>query len=167
MFNVRGQTYYVGPPPVVALTPPDVVEGNPDGPLARLFREALLKNLETFSVEIRLPGYPLLNCNFARCGQAAGVAQWWRRGREPDALTAYLPGLEDEEEHLVEQVLAVKRYPISLHNWHNVLEAKRPVHANFLLTPGSSKDPLIPPGASALAFSFFSILGVVDNEKLP
>ena len=164
MFNVRGQTYYVGPPPVVALTLPDTVDENADGTLARLFREALLKNPETFSVEIRLPGYPLLNCNFARCGQAAGVAQWWR-GRDPDALTAYLPGLDDEEEHLVEQVLAVKRYPISLHNWHNVLEAKRPVHANFLLTPASANDPLIPSAASALAFSFFSILGVVDNER--
>jgi hypothetical protein len=48
-----------------------------------------------------------------------------------------------------------------------VLKSERLIHANFRLTPAAATDRVIGPAASALALSFFGILGVAKekNEK--
>jgi hypothetical protein len=134
---------------------------NSDGSLARLFREALLKSQEAFTGNLEIPRHPLLHCNFARCGQAAGVAHWFR-GKRTEALTAYLPGVDEDDEYIVERALALKPHPISLHDWHKVLEAERPIYANFLISPEGAQDRLLAQAADTLAFSFFTILGQAE-----
>jgi hypothetical protein len=61
----------------------------------------------------------------------------------------------------------VKPYPITLNQWEELLKVQRPIYANFLLTRNAAKDRLLGPASAALAFSFFSILGVVDEERGP
>ena len=163
MLSVRGHTYYVGPPLNEPLTAPEPLPVNEDGKLTALFRKSLLKDTINFSVRIQIGNYPVLTCNFARCGEAAGVALWWREGVS-EAVTAFLPGLDEEEEDLVRRALATKPYPITLQQWEVLLKVKRPIYGNFLLTRNSSKDRILGPASSALAFSFFSVLGVVEGD---
>lgn len=159
MTTIKGIIHYVGPRLNKPWTAAKNLMLQDNGDLPRTFRKSLLKSQEAFTVNLVLPGYPELHCNFARCGEAAGVAHWWR-GNETEALTAYLPGVDDADEDIVEVALASKPYPISLHLWHGVLKAERPLYASFLLTPESAQDRLLATAADALAFSFFSVLGV-------
>jgi hypothetical protein len=163
MLSVRGHTYYVGPPLNAPLTEPQPLPINEDGGLTALFREALLKDSSNFSVPIRVADHPILNCNFARCGEAAGGALWWCEGSS-EAVFAFLPGLDEEEEDLVRWALATKPYPITLYQWEEFLKVQRPIYANFLLTGNSAQDRLLGPASAALAFCLFSILGVVDDD---
>jgi len=159
MVTVKGLIHYVGPRLARPWSMPKNLMLRDNGGLPRTFRKALLKSQEAFTVNLVLPGYPELHCNFARCGEAAGVAHWWR-GDVTEALTAYLPGLDEADEDIVEVALASKPYPISLHLWHGVLKAERPIYANFLLTRAAAEDRLLATAADALAYSFFSVLGV-------
>jgi hypothetical protein len=54
-------------------------------------------------------------------------------------------------------------YPITLCHWHKVLQAKRPLCVNFLLTRTAGEDRFLAAAASALVFSYFSILGVAED----
>ena len=159
MVTISGLIFYVGPPTPKRLAPLKIPAVKNDGSLPMLFRKALLKSQEAFTVNLQVPNFPELHCNFARCGQAAGVAHWYR-GKVTEAVTAYLPGLDEDDEDIVERALAHKSYPITLHDWHRVLEAKRPIYANFLITPAAAEDRLLATATDALAFSFFSILGL-------
>ena len=162
MVKIKGIAYYVGPPLGKPWRVPINLPLKDGGSLARKFREGLLKNQNIFTVVMDMAGCPRLNCNFARCGEAAGVALWWRGG-VTEALTAYLPGLGVDDEDIVEQALAAKPYPITLCHWHKVLQAERPLCVNFLLTRTAGEDRFLAAAASALAFSYFSILGVTED----
>jgi hypothetical protein len=159
MAKVIGFHIYAGPPLSEPFTAPKNLMLKDDGGLARKFRDALLKSQEAFSIELRILQYSPLHCNFARCGQAAGVAHWWRDNIS-HAVTAYLPGLDEEDEYTVELALALKPFPISLHHWHELLKAERPIYGNFYLTRESTEDRVLSTAADALAFSFFSVLGI-------
>jgi hypothetical protein len=51
----------------------------------------------------------------------------------------------------------------SRRHWHKVLQAERPLCVNFLLTRTAGEDRFLAAAASALAFSYFSILGVTED----
>jgi hypothetical protein len=157
MPTITGLIHYVGPPLRTPWKAPQHLPINADGSLSRTFRDALPKSQEAFTVDPRVAGQQELFCNFTRCGEAAGVAHWWRKSGT-EAVTAYLPGVDADDEDIVEQALALKPYPISLHIWHQILNAERPIYANFLLTPQAGEDRLMATTADALAFSFFSFL---------
>lgn len=157
MGNFTGHTIYVGPKVPRLLKAPKNLKI--DSSLCQTFRQTLLKDHESFTVQINLTPFPMINCNFAVCGQTAGVANWWR-DKTTEAITAFLTGVDEDDEYLVELALAYKPYPISLHRWHDLLKAKRPLYATFLLTPTSVENRVIATAASALAASFFSNLGV-------
>ena len=159
MGMVTGLIFYVGPNLGRPLPAPENLMLDDDGSLCQTFRQAILKSPEAFTLQIELAPHPKLYCNFAVCDQAAGVANWWR-GKTTEAITAYLPGVDEDDEYIVERALALKPYPISLHLWHEVLKDKRPIYATFLLTPASAKDRVVATAAAALANSFFSTLGV-------
>ncbi len=158
MGMVTGLIFYVGPKLVRPVRAPENLMLDDDGSLCQTFRKALLKEPEAFTIQIEVSPFPKVFCNFAVCGQAAGVANWWR-DKTTEAITAYLPGVDEDDEYIVERALALKPYPISLHLWHQVLSAKRPIYATFMLTPASAEDRVIATAAAALANSFFSTLG--------
>ena len=159
MGMVKGITFYVGPDLARPLQPPENLMLKDDGALCRKFRQALLNSEQPFTLELRIREFLPLYCNWAKCGETAGVAAWWR-GNVIEAVTGYLGGVDQDDEDLVELALAAKPFPIPLHRWHEVLNQTRPIYATFLLTPASAEDRVIPTAAPALAFSFFSMLGM-------
>jgi hypothetical protein len=164
MGMVTGLIFYVGPSLARPIRAPENLMLDDNGALCQTFRQAILKAPEAFTIQIDLAPHPKGHCNFAFCGQAAGVAHWWRN-ESTEAITAYLPGVDEDDEYIVERALALKPFPISLHLWHEVLKAKRPIYATFLLTPASAEDRVIATAASALANSFFSTLGITENDS--
>ena len=159
MTKVEGMTIYVGPPLPGKLQPAQSLTLNDDGALCQKFRKALLESQVAFDMIIQIGKLPPMSCQWGRAALTAGAAAWFH-GQTMEAVTAYFNGIDkDEEEWAVEQLLASKLLPISLHIWHKVLQAKRPIYATFLITPASISDALIATAAPALANSSFGLLG--------
>ena len=158
MRTVKSITIYVGPKleriehPAPEL-PPD------DGSLCQLFHKTLTKERKLFRVKLDVPPFPPVVCHFAQCGYTAGAAAW-SVGENDEAVSAYLSGLDRDDERAVELALASRPYPISLFDWHKVLQMKKPILATFLLTPTSLDNRVIITAAPALANSLFSYLDV-------
>jgi len=162
MGMVEGIIYYVGPDTGRPIRPGQNLMLDDDGALCQTFRKALLESQRQFEMQIRVLQYPPMACHWMGCAQTAGVAAW-RHDKVIEAVTVYLNGVDPKEEAIaVEMALASKPLPIPLYRWHELLQhGKRPVYATFLITPASIEDRVVATAASALANSFFSILGTV------
>ena len=154
---VQGLNFYLGPQLPGPLRPAKMLDD--DGSLCQMFRGAILKSQDLFTVRLKVAPHPEVVCSFIKCGQTAGLAHWGY-GEATQAVTAYLCGLDKQDEGLVASTLATKPFPITLHLWQQVLAAKRPIYATFYVTPASFDDRVIATAAPGLANSFFSTLGV-------
>lgn len=152
---------YVGPDLGRKPAPASPVASRANAEIHRVFRRALLDDPGKFRMTINVVGHPPLLCHWVGCGPTAGVAAW-AHGPVWEAVTAYLNGVDvNEETLLVERALASRPLPIPLYRWHRVRAARRPVYATFLLTPASVEDRVIATSAPALAHTFFGLLGTI------
>jgi len=95
MGMVKGITFYVGPDLARPLQPPENLMLKDDGALCRKFRQALLNSEQPFTLELRIREFLPLYCNWAKCGETAGVAAWWRGNVIRAAAASLKPSFEE------------------------------------------------------------------------
>ena len=161
---VRGITCYVGPRVQGRLRAGKNLD---DGSFCPAFKKALLEGHREFRMTIQVANHPPMTCQFGKAGETAGVAGWID-GRKMLAVTTYLAGIDPSEECAsVAMMLASKPLPITLHQWHKVLETKPPIYGTFMFTAEAYGDDRIATAVPALANSFLSLLGAVEDEDAP
>lgn len=165
MHLVRGITCYVGPEVKGKLQVGRCLDVNKDGSLCQAFKNCLLKGRPQFRLTMEIRTLRPLVCQFGRAGETAGIAAWID-GPAMLGVTTYLAGVDPTEEcAAVAMMLAKKRFPIPLYRWHDVLEAKPPIYGSFMFTREGYGDDRVATAAPALANSFFSLLGAVEEGE--